>query len=416
VSELAIRINPERLIADMQTFRRFGAQGTGVVRRALSPEDVTSRGWLAERFEEVGLAVSTDRFGNVFGCDPRYDRALLIGSHGDTQPTGGWLDGAMGVIIALEVARAAQECGIDTGIGIDAVSWSDEEGRFDHFVGSRAYCGQFSEEDMARARDEEGVLLTQAIEAAGYAGLPERAISPGRHIAYLEPHIEQGPVLDSAGLQLGVVDAIVGAREFLVRFSGQSNHAGTSPMALRRDAGKAMIRFAALLDERYSALADGKIVWTFGRIELVPNAPSIVPESASITVQFRGPDLAVLDRFEAEMLQLLDQEGYRDRGVTCAMTRILDYIPTPLDARVTLAIAKAAERVAPGRWKTMASGAGHDAQFLAPLMPTGMLFVPSIGGISHSFSEDTAIDDIILGARATAYAAYEVAVDIGRGS
>jgi N-carbamoyl-L-amino-acid hydrolase len=403
----AIRIDADRLMADMRTLRGFGADGTGVVRQALSAEDVASRVWITERYEAAGLVATTDRYGNVLGSDPRHERALLIGSHGDTQRTGGWLDGAMGVIIGLEVARAAQECGVGTRMGIDAICWSDEEARFEHFLGSRAYCGLLSDDAVAASVDDDGIRLTDAIEAAGYAALPERVVGPARHAVFLEPHIEQGPVLDANNLQFGVVDAIVGAREFLVGFSGEANHAGTAPMVLRKDAARAMIRFVAALDARYAELADGAIVWTFGRIELVPNRPSIVPSGATVTVQFRGPSLAMLDRFEIELRDAL-RAAVADRGVTHAIQPILDYRPTPMDAEITASIARAAERIAPGRWRTMPSGAGHDAQFLAPIMPTGMLFVPSIGGISHSFDEDTAEADIIAGCRAMALAAEEI--------
>ncbi|WP_414899917.1 hydantoinase/carbamoylase family amidase [Sphingomonas flavalba] len=405
----AIRINAERLMADMRTFRSFGADGTGVVRRALSAFDVQSREWLADRYREAGLVATFDRVGNVFAHDPRHARALLIGSHGDTQPRGGWLDGAMGVIIGLEIARAAREAALDTAIGIDTVCWSDEEARFAHFLGSRAYCGLLPDDEIAAAADDAGVRLTDAIAEAGYADLPPRGADPARHAAYLEAHIEQGPVLDRSGDQLGVVTAIVGAREFLVSFSGEANHAGTTPMALRKDAGLAMIRFAAALDTRYADAADDAIVWTMGRIEIAPNAPSIVPAGATISVQFRGPDLAMLDRFETELMRLVLETGKNDGPVGCTVRQILDYRPTPMDKAVTAIVARAAERTAPGRWRRMPSGAGHDAQFMAPLMPTGMLFVPSIGGISHSFDEDTAEADIVAGCRALALAAEEVA-------
>lgn len=409
-SNQAIRINPDRLIADLHALRGFGATGTGVVRRALSDMDVRARAWLARRYADAGLIPTTDRFGNVFGADPAHPRALLIGSHGDTQPRGGWLDGAMGVIVGLEIARAAQEAGFDRRLGIDAVCWSDEEARFDHFLGSRAYCGLLSDAEIDAAMDEDGVRLIDAIAEAQYADLPLRGAEPSRHAAYLEPHIEQGPVLDSAGLQLGVVTAIVGAREFLVSFAGEANHAGTTPMALRRDAALVMIRFAAKLDERFAALADEAIVWTMGRIAVEPNAPSIVPAAAAITVQFRGPDQALLDRFQAELTHVLDEIRRSAVPVTCSSRLILDYRPTPMDEAMIEIVARAAERVAPGRWRSMPSGAGHDAQFLAQYMPAGMLFVPSIGGVSHSFDEDTAERDIIAGCHALALAAEEIAM------
>jgi N-carbamoyl-L-amino-acid hydrolase len=408
-----IRIKPERLLADLQALRGFGSTGSGVVRPALSATDVRSRAWLAGRYQEAGLSAVTDRCGNVFGCDRQYDRALLIGSHSDTQPAGGWLDGAMGVIYGLEIARAVQESDMTRSAGVDAVSWNDEEGRFGHFLGSRAYCGLLPQAELDAAIDAGGVRLVDAIAQAGYADLPLRPVAPARHLAYLEGHIEQGPVLDACGDQLAAVSAIVGAREFVVSFTGEANHAGTTPMAQRKDAVRALTHFLAELDVSFGSLADGRIVWTFGRIEITPNAPSIVPAAASASVQFRAPDLVMLELFEQAMRETL-AGALGAGGVTDHQVRlILDYVPTPMDSRLTAMIARAADRIAPGRARTLHSGAGHDAQFLAPIMPTGMLFIPSIGGISHSLVEDTAEADIVAGCEALALVVAELLAEIG---
>ncbi len=390
------------MLADLHTLRGFGVTGSGVVRPAFSEADVQARAWLAGRYEQSGLSSVTDRFGNVFGRDRHHERAILIGSHSDTQKAGGWLDGAMGVIYGLEIARAVQESGVNRSVGVDAVSWNDEEGRFVHFLGSRAYCGVLPDAEVEEAADAAGVKLVDAIATAGYASFPTHPVNPARHLAYLEGHIEQGPLLDASGEQLAAVRAIVGAREFVVSFVGEANHAGTAPMALRKDAVRAMVGFLAALDGRFQSLSDGRVVWTFGRIDITPNAPSIVPAGASVSVQFRAPDLPIIERFEQVLRETL-AESAGTAGVTESHIRqILDYVPTPMDAALTDLIAEAAERIAPGRCRVMHSGAGHDAQFLAPIMPTGMLFVPSIGGISHSFAEDTAESDIVAGCEALA--------------
>ncbi|MXN17809.1 hydantoinase/carbamoylase family amidase [Pseudooceanicola sp. GBMRC 2024] len=404
--EIPARINPDRLLADLYHLRRFGgrAEDKGVVRPAFSPAYVAAGKWMADKYREAGLRAVPDRYGNVFGCDPRHDRAILLGSHGDTQMRGGWLDGAMGVIFALEIARAAQDCGTALPFGIDAVCWNEEEARFDHFVGSRAYAGVLPEGVLDTAVDAGGLSLRAAIAAAGYAGLPERPVPVSRHLAYLEGHIEQGPLLDATGGQLGAVEAIAGAKEFTVTFAGEANHAGTTPMALRKDAVLALTHALAELDRRYRASADDRIVWTFGQIDVTPNAASIVPALARASVQFRAPNSDMLTRFETILHAVLQEvdgtAGARLQGVR----QNLDYRPTPMDPRLTDIIAAAAESVAPGRSRRMPSGAGHDAQFLAPLMPTGMIFVPSIGGISHSFDEDTRDEDIVAGALAMARA------------
>lgn len=408
-----LRIDGARLMRDLRTLRGFGAQASGVVRQAFSHEDVRARAWLTEQYENAGLIAAFDSVGNVFGRDPRFEKAILIGSHGDTQPTGGWLDGAMGVIFGLEIARAFQECGMTAGLGVDAVCWSDEEGTFVHSLGSRHFCEAMAPGEFEAATSGSGESLTDACAQAGYSNCPSRVVSPSRYAAYLEPHIEQGPVLDAAGEQLGVVEAIVGAREFVVSFKGEANHAGTAPMASRKDAVRAMLRFTAELDRRYEMLAREGVVWTFGRIEITPNAPSIVPGFSALSVQFRAPSLKVLDAFEAALRDQLDAEQKRAPEIERGLRKVLDFVPTPMDAGLMDVLAKAADRIAPGRWRRMASGAGHDAQFLAELMPTGMLFVPSIGGVSHSFSEDTTEADIVAGCEALALAVEYLARDFG---
>jgi len=404
--------DPGRMLADLDRLRAFGATGTGVVRPALSSVDVQSRDWLASRYRDAGLEAVTDRCGNVFGCDAVRPSAILIGSHADTQVKGGWLDGALGVIYGLEIARAAKASGRTGRIGVDAVAWNDEEGRFTHFTGSRAYAGKLSIGEYDTAVDADGIRLADAVVAAGYGDLPLRPVSPSRHVAYLEGHIEQGPLLETTGLQLAAVDGIVGAKEYLVTYHGEANHAGTAPMALRHDAVRAMIAFVSRLEERFAALADDHIVWTFGRITVEPNAPSIVPAAASISVQFRSSRPAMLERFAAAVHQTVDEAG----GVAgCAkpdLAQILDYVPTPMDLHLTHILHDAAQTIAPGRSRIMSSGAGHDAQFMAPLMPTGMLFVPSIGGISHSFDEDTARGDLVAGCRALALAVDRLLTEI----
>ena len=202
------------------------------------------------RLAEAGLEARIDGIGTVFGRSRGKGRALLIGSHTDTQPTGGWLDGAMGVIYGLEIARALRESPDDRDFAVDVASWIDEEGTYAGFIGSRSFCGEPVAEIVARARNRDGQRMSDALRAAEIAGAPLARMEVDRYVAYLEPHIEQGGRLEAAGKRIGVVTCIVGIVELRITFRGQQNHAGTTPMEVRRDAGAALIRFAGTIDRR----------------------------------------------------------------------------------------------------------------------------------------------------------------------
>jgi N-carbamoyl-L-amino-acid hydrolase len=399
------RIDPERLLADLHQLRSFGAEGSGVVRPSLSPIDMDSRSWLRDRMAEAGLEARIDGVGTVYGRSPKPGKALVIGSHSDTQPRGGWLDGALGVIYALEVARALAEDPETRDLPVDIGAWIDEEGTYLGFLGSRTFCGDLDQASLQAAANKAGEPLTAAIRAAGLADEPRAAIEPDRHVAYLEAHIEQGPFLEASGKRIGVVTAIVGLRTARIRFSGVQNHAGTTPMHLRKDAGVALVAFAGRVHEEFRALAGARTVWTIGHIALDPGASSIIPGRAEMVLQFRDPEVALLDRLEAKMLELVAEAN--DRGPVAVEAAMMGEPVTPMamDEGLQAHIAAAAERHAPGAWMHMPSGAAHDAQIFAQRVPAAMLFVPSIGGISHDFAEDTAEADILLGCQVLATAA-----------
>jgi N-carbamoyl-L-amino-acid hydrolase len=401
-------INPERLIGDLQQLRRFGAHENGVVRLALSPIDIESRRWLVGRMREAGLDARIDGVGSVYGRSRKPGPALVIGSHTDTQPTGGWLDGAMGVIFGLEIARALAESADTADLAVDVASWIDEEGTFSSYIGSRSFIGEDLDHAIATAVDREGRTMLDALRAAGVAGEPRARLEPGRHVAYLEPHIEQGGRLEAEGKKIGVVTTIVGIREMRIVFHGQRNHAGTTPMRIRKDAGAALIAFAQRLDAAFRAIARPDTVWTIGRIELDPGAFSIVPGKAEMLLQFRDADPAILRRMEAALAELVAAAD-RDGPVRVAcLPEDLPAEPSAMDPRLQDHIAAAAEAEAPGQWIRMPSGAGHDAQVIAARLPCGMLFVPSIGGVSHDFTEDTSTEDIVRGCRVAAAAAIRI--------
>jgi N-carbamoyl-L-amino-acid hydrolase len=403
-------INPERLLDDLKCLRSFGARGPGVVRLSLSPIDIESRRWLAERMEAAGLDAAIDGVGTVFGRSRKKGPALLIGSHTDSQPTGGWLDGAMGVIYGLEIARALAESEETSHLPVDVASWIDEEGTFAGFLGSRSFVGDPVDEAIRSATNREGQCLQDALTTAGLAGRPRTRLE-ARHVAYLEPHIEQGGRLEAAGKSIGVVTTIVGIRELRLSFTGQRNHAGTTPMAIRRDAGAALVAFINRLDSAFRALADADTVWTVGRIELDPGSLSVVPGRAEMYLQFRDADPRRLKAMEAKLVELVrasDAEG----PVRVALETFDEAVePVTMDEALQGHVARAAEAVAPGQWIRMPSGAAHDAQVIARRIPSCMLFVPSIGGVSHDFIEDTAEAHIVLGCQVAAAAAASILMD-----
>ena len=394
------KIDAARLLKDLHDLRAIGAHRSGVHRPTFSPEDMKARHWLAARLTEAGLAPEIDGIGNVIGRGAGEAPRLLIGSHLETQPYAGWLDGAMGVVYGLEIARAL-------GRGVDVAAWADEEGHYGSFLGSRSFCGLVDEAELdAACNRHDGTSLRDALQQAGLAGRPRAAIDPARYRGYLEAHIEQGAELDDSGQRLAVVTSIVGSRNFRVSFEGVQNHAGTTRMASRRDAGVALVRLAAAIDRRFPHVAGPRSVWTIGRISLDPGAQSIVPGRAEMLFQFRDTDPAVLDRMSAEFDRLAADAAKGPCRVTVEKLSVSE--PTAMDAGFQDVLARVAEHCAPAQVVRMPSGAGHDAQILAKRVPAAMLFVPSIGGISHHWAEDTKEADIVLGCAVLADAAAEV--------
>lgn len=399
------RINPARLLDDLKALRNFGANGPGVVRLSLSPVDMDARRWLASRMTDAGLDATIDGVGTVFGRSRKSGPALVIGSHTDTQPTGGWLDGALGVIYGLEIARALDECAATRDFAVDVASWIDEEGAFSSFLGSRSFVGDAIDASLQHARNRDGLLLGDALAQAGVADVPRVMLDRTRQRAYLEPHIEQGGRLEASGKSIGVVTTIVGIREFQLRFTGQRNHAGTTPMSIRRDAGAALVAFIARIDAAFGRLADADTVWTVGRIDLDPGSFSVVPGKADMYLQFRDGNSERLHAMESALAALVDESNLQHAVQVELIPCDGPEEPVVMDTALQQRIAQAAEAVAPGQWIHMPSGASHDAQVIAHHIPACMLFVPSIGGVSHDFIEDTSEAHIVLGCEVAARAA-----------
>lgn len=403
-----VAINPERLLQSLRRFAEFGAYKTGVHRPTYSAEDMASRHWLVDNYRALGLDSHIDGVGNVFGFSPDSRPSLLIGSHAESQNEAGWLDGAMGVIYGLEVARAFAEHPETAGLPVSTVAWADEESHYITLLGSRSYVGDLGEAELDAARNVyHGKPLREALREAGLEGVPRTVAEPERHIGYLEAHIEQGDSLEATGKRIGIVTSIVGIWQYRIVFAGVQNHAGTTRMAIRRDAGLAAAKLACAIDEKLPAAAGPRSVWTTGRITLEPGAPSIIPGRAELLFQFRDENADVLARLD-EALRRIVAEVSAATGCEATIERTASGKPWLMDDGFQQALEAAAERHAPGKHVRMPSGASHDAQLVARKMRAGMLFVPSIGGISHHWTENTSDADLVLGCQVLADAAEDI--------
>ena len=401
-------INGERLLGDLRRIADFGRYQTGVHRPHLSPQDVESRHWLVARMKEAGLEPVIDGIGTVIGKSPKTGPRILIGSHSDTQPRGGWLDGVMGVIYGLEVARALAEDPETAHLAVDVASWADEEGHWGQMTGSRSFIGIFSEADIDKAKHrDEGTPMREALKAAGLEGVPREHLEEGRYRGYLEAHIEQGGLLEAGEKRIGIVTAIVGIMQFRLTFSGIQNHAGTTPMPIRKDAGVAMMRLYNDVMDKFPVVSGPRSVWTVGKMSIEPGAPAIVPGRAEMILQFRDADFKVLQAFEAKLMEIVaDHQKTSACKVECV--NLSRTQPLVMDERFLEAIEESAVAHAPEKHVRMPSGAGHDAQVIGLKMPAAMMFVPSIGGISHHFTENTHDADIVLGCQVFADATAKI--------
>lgn len=400
-------IDGERLLASLHQLRTFGASGHGVVRQSFSNVDMAARRWLRDEMQAAGLEATIDGVGNVVGRSPNPGPALIIGSHSDTQPKGGWLDGALGVMYAIEVARALRDDPATADLAVDVVAWADEEGTYTTFLGSNSFVGDLTEAMMHDA-NADGESVAQAIERVGVADIPRARLDPDRHMAYLEPHIEQGPHLEDAGLRIGVVTSIVGIRSTRVEFVGEQNHAGSTPMARRKDAGATLFAYAVAMRQRLMAVAGPVSVWNIGNARLLPGGESIIPGRAELVVQFRDPSEAVLDAMEAAIVAVASEINEAGPVEVSVWQQRHREAPADMDSDLRRHLATAAQSRVPGEWVDMPSAAVHDAMVMSHHLASAMLFIPSVGGVSHDFSEDSAELDIVTGCQVVADAAVSI--------
>ncbi len=397
MTDTSPRADGARVLADLNALRAIGTYKTGVHKPTFSDAHMQSLQWLAARLPDARLTATIDGIGNVLGASAKPGPKLLAGSHLESQNHAGWLDGPLGVIYALEAARVLNG-DPDIPGAVEVACWCDEEGHFGSFLGSRSYVGALTEADIEAARDRNSDrTMRQALQSVGLAGRSRLIAERGRHIGYLEAHIEQGEHLETSGLKIGIVTSIVGIWQYRIVFTGEQNHAGTTRMAIRKDAGLALARFCVAIDETFPRFCGPRTVWTTGRITLDPGAPSIIPGRAEMLFQIRDDDPAVIDRLEAELRRMAAEVTAQGR-IAVAVERIRTGAPALMNGAFQDAIEAASKMRAAGRSVRMPSAAGHDAQVLSTIMPAAMLFVPSIGGISHHWTENTADADIVTGA------------------
>ncbi len=395
-----LTINPQRLWDSlMETARIGGTPKGGICRLTLTDLDRQVRDWFRAQVEALGCTVTVDQVGNMFAVRPgrRDDVApIAIGSHLDTQPTGGKFDGILGVIGGLEVMRTLHDLGYETNAPLMLVNWTNEEGsRFaPAMLGSGVYAGVFDRAFADSREDRGGVRFADAIEGIGYRG--EAAPGDVKFGAMFELHIEQGPILEAEETAIGVVTGVQGMRWYEVEVTGREAHTGSTPMHLRADA----LVGAARLVERVKAIAlehAPQAVGTVGLLEVRPNSRNVIPGHVFFAVDFRHPDDAELDAMERK-LQAAVPEVAGALGLEAALTKVWDSPAVRFDPDCIAAVRAAAERAGlPAR--DMVSGAGHDAAYIARVAPTTMIFVPSAGGLSHNEAESTSFDECSAGAQ-----------------
>jgi hydantoinase/carbamoylase family amidase len=384
------------LAAELESAALIGADGGGVSRFAWSPELAEANAWLLGRLEHLGLEGEVDPAGNVLGrWEAGEGKAVLVGSHLDTVPRGGRYDGALGVLSALAVVRALKTDGIEPARPLWVVSFNDEEGsRFQTgMLGSRAFCGELDLEDWRR----RGVADAMARAGFDFERLP-RARGVDGVGAYLELHIEQGPVLEQNGEDIGVVTAITGLLGFRVRFLGAANHAGTTPMDARRDALAGAARVVLALREE--AREREGMTANVGKLLVEPGGFNVIPGLAEFTIDVRSPTPEGYERAEAFVRETV-QRVAAEEGLGVEISTTHRKPPVALDESLQETLVAAAEAEG-ASYRRMPSGAGHDAMVLAHHVPAAMLFVPSRGGISHSPEEYTPPEQCELGARVLA--------------
>jgi len=404
-----MKIDRKRLEHTIEELGRIGAtERGGLTRLALSDEDKRGRDLMVRWMREAGLRVSVDQMGNIFGERPGEpgQAPVMMGSHADSVPTGGKYDGQLGVLCALETIRTLNDHRVRTRHPVTLVIFTNEEGaRFQPaMIASGVMAGKIALEDAYNARDKDGLRLVDELERIGYLG-PEPCV-PRPLRAYLELHIEQGPFLEEEGLAIGVVEGIVAISWSRLTIHGVQDHAGPTPMRIRHDA---LVAAAAVVTgvRGIARQIGGDLVTTVGNLTVSPNIVNAIPGKVTLSIDMRDPQDATLDR-ALPMLDTVVRDACASEGVRYELEHYWRVPRTPFDREVVAAVERAARATGAGHRRIL-SGAGHDAQYMAAIGPTGMVFVPSRDGRSHCEEEFTKIDDIEHGANTLLGAAIELA-------
>lgn len=393
-----LRIDLERLLGRLEALAGIGAiAGGGVCRLALSDEDRAGRDLVVSWMTELGLEVTIDRIGNVVGLRPGQEAGppVMTGSHIDTVRTGGRYDGNLGVLAGLEVVATLNDAGIVTRRPLAVAFFTNEEGaRFaPDMMGSAVHQGSLDLDTALATVGIDGTTVAENLSRIGYHG--DTGCGSFRAAAFVELHIEQGPVLEEQGVTIGAVEGVQGISWTEYRVTGTSNHAGTTPMRLRHDAGY-LAGAIACEARRIAEDMGGDQVATVGAISLGPNLVNVVANEAVVTVDLRNTDDAKLQEAEARMAHYVERSAAAE-GVTATARTLARFAPVAFDPEMIGLVEDSARRLGL-TVRRMPSGAGHDAQMFAPNCPTGMIFVPSRDGISHNVAEDTAPEDLRAGA------------------
>lgn len=410
-----LHIDSDRLLTDFNELAEIGATvDGGVSRLALSNEDLEARAWLADRFIDAGLGVRDDDAGNLSGVlhsDLPDAKTLLIGSHLDSVPNGGRYDSSVGAIAGLECLRTIREAEIKLPVHVEVIDFTDEEGCWQSLFGSRALTSNLDQTFLSDSDGDYGPFRA-ALFRAGIRPVDvyKARRDPATVMGYLELDIEQGHRLDREGVDIGVVTGIIGRTTYLLTFHGEASHSGTTAMGERRDA---LLGASIYVCSAHHFTRDNfpEGVFNCGNLEVSPGAFNIIPSEARLTMECRHPDKAMLEEMEQALIQLAEDEA-DNHDLTLTVRRATHMPAATLTPQVVDAVEEACEHVEASHQRLI-SYAGHDAQFMSGFTNTGMIFVPSVGGISHSPKEYTEWRHIVLGTNVLLHTILRIAQDAG---